>query len=51
MADFSRWSDLKHFNNVTTTHFTDGQAFYDILKVLYALFFCKSDDKSLNSYF
>jgi len=33
MAIFSRWSNLKHFNNVTTTHFTDGQAFYDILKV------------------
>ena len=33
MAKFSRWSGLKHFNAVTTTHFTDGQAFYDILKV------------------
>ena len=33
MAIFPRWSNLKHFNNVTTTHFTDGQAFYDILKV------------------
>jgi len=40
MADFPRWSDLKHFNNVTTTHFTDGQAFYDILKVC-ACFFAK----------
>jgi hypothetical protein len=30
---FPRWRSLKHFNNVTTTHFTDGQAFYDILKV------------------
>lgn len=30
---FPRWSGLKHFNHVTTTHFTDGQAFYDILKV------------------
>jgi hypothetical protein len=33
MAIFPRWSGLKHFNAVTTTHFTDGQAFYDILKV------------------
>jgi hypothetical protein len=33
MMMFPRWSNLKHFNNVTTTHFTDGQAFYDILKV------------------
>ena len=33
MAVFPRWSGLKHFNAVTTTHFTDGQAFYDILKV------------------
>jgi hypothetical protein len=38
MADFPRWSDLKHFNNVTTTHFTDGQAFYDILKVSFFFF-------------
>jgi len=33
MGSFPRWSGLKHFNAVTTTHFTDGQAFYDILKV------------------
>lgn len=33
MAIFPRWPDLKHFNSVTTTHFTDGQSFYDILKV------------------
>jgi hypothetical protein len=33
MAIFPRWSGLKHFYNVTTTQFTDGQAFYDILKV------------------
>lgn len=38
MAFFPRWSNLKHFNNVTTTHFTDGQAFYDILKVRADLF-------------
>ena len=38
MADFPWWSDLKHFNNVTTTHFTDGQAFYDILKVCTCFF-------------
>jgi len=33
MAKFPRWSRLKHFNSVTTTKFTDGNAFYDILKV------------------
>ena len=33
MGIFPRWNGLKHFYNVTTTHFTDGQAFYDILKV------------------
>lgn len=33
MAKFPRWSRLKHFNSVTTTRFTDGNAFYDILKV------------------
>lgn len=32
MALFPRWSDLKHFCNVSTTTFGDGQAFYDILK-------------------
>ncbi|KDR66778.1 hypothetical protein GALMADRAFT_147642 [Galerina marginata CBS 339.88] len=34
MAIFPRWNNLKHFNHVTTTHFTDGQAFYDILKCI-----------------
>ncbi|KAF9034770.1 hypothetical protein BJ165DRAFT_1604623 [Panaeolus papilionaceus] len=34
MAAFPRWSQLKHFNSVTTTQFTDGQAFYDILKCI-----------------
>lgn len=33
MALFPRWSNLKHFRNVSTTTFGDGQAFYDILKV------------------
>ncbi|KAJ6493758.1 hypothetical protein DFH09DRAFT_1337978 [Mycena vulgaris] len=32
MREFSRWPGLKHFNQVTTIHFTDGQTFYDILK-------------------
>ncbi|KAJ7132506.1 hypothetical protein C8R44DRAFT_611932 [Mycena epipterygia] len=32
MRRFPRWPDLKHFNQVTTVHFTDGQSFYDILK-------------------
>ena len=33
MAKFPRWNHLKHFNSITTTRFTDGNAFYDILKV------------------
>lgn len=33
MAQFPRWNRLKHFNSVTTSRFTDGNAFYDILKV------------------
>ncbi len=33
MAQFPRWSNLKHFSNVSTTTFGDGQVFYDILKV------------------
>ncbi|KAL1740762.1 hypothetical protein HDZ31DRAFT_46862 [Schizophyllum fasciatum] len=32
MRDFPRWQSLKHFNNVTGTHFADGQSFFDILK-------------------
>ncbi|KAJ7204211.1 hypothetical protein C8J57DRAFT_1454650 [Mycena rebaudengoi] len=32
MRGFPRWPNLKHFNEVTTIHFTDGQSFYDILK-------------------
>ncbi|PPQ87069.1 hypothetical protein CVT25_000049 [Psilocybe cyanescens] len=34
MALFPRWSNLKHFSNVSTTTFGDGQAFYDILKCI-----------------
>ncbi len=37
MALFPRWNDLKHFGNVSTTTFGDGQAFYDILKVILCL--------------
>jgi len=33
MANFPQWSGMKHFNAVSTTEFSDGQAFYDILKV------------------
>jgi hypothetical protein len=33
MRKFPPWSNLKHFNHVTTIKFTDGQTFYDILKV------------------
>ncbi|KAJ6525334.1 hypothetical protein B0H19DRAFT_1276131 [Mycena capillaripes] len=32
MREFSRWPGLKHFNQVTTIKFTEGQTFYDILK-------------------
>ncbi|KAJ7686915.1 hypothetical protein B0H17DRAFT_984801 [Mycena rosella] len=32
MREFSRWPGLKHCDQVTTIHFTDGQTFYDILK-------------------
>ena len=38
MANFPRWNHLKHFNSVTTTKFTDGNAFYDILKVRGTIF-------------
>ena len=38
MAKFPRWSRLKHFNSVTTTKFTDGNTFYDILKVRATVF-------------
>ncbi|KAF7314762.1 hypothetical protein MKEN_00950200 [Mycena kentingensis (nom. inval.)] len=34
MKEFPRWANLKHFNQVTTVHFTDGQSFYDILKCI-----------------
>ncbi|KAJ7125922.1 hypothetical protein C8R44DRAFT_702274 [Mycena epipterygia] len=34
MRRFPRWPNLKHFNEVTTVHFTDGQSFYDILKCI-----------------
>ncbi len=37
MAAFPRWNGLKHFNAVTTIKFTDGQSFYDILKVFFLL--------------
>lgn len=33
MSKFPRWSGLKHFHAVSTTEFSDGQSFYDILKV------------------
>ncbi|KAJ7033041.1 hypothetical protein C8F04DRAFT_958197, partial [Mycena alexandri] len=32
MREFSWWPGLKHFKEVTTIHFADGQASYDILK-------------------
>lgn len=33
MKHFPRWRGLKHFNEVTTIEYTDGQTFLDILKV------------------
>jgi len=33
MREFPRWTGLKHFNHVSTIPYTDGQSFYDILKV------------------
>jgi len=33
MSNFPSWNSLKHFNHVATISFTDGQSFYDILKV------------------
>jgi hypothetical protein len=33
MNSVPRWRNLKHFPNVTTVEYTDGQAFLDILKV------------------
>jgi hypothetical protein len=38
MAIFPQWNCLKHFNSVVTTKFTDGNAFYDILKVRGTIF-------------
>jgi hypothetical protein len=33
MRNVPRWANLKHFKNVTTVEYTDGQAFLNILKV------------------
>lgn len=33
MRNMPRWRNLKHFSNVTTVDYTDGQAYLDILKV------------------
>ncbi|KAJ7867316.1 hypothetical protein B0H13DRAFT_2559912 [Mycena leptocephala] len=34
MRNVPRWRNLKHFSNVTTEEYTDGQAFLDILKCI-----------------
>ncbi|EGO30797.1 hypothetical protein SERLADRAFT_404810 [Serpula lacrymans var. lacrymans S7.9] len=34
MRNVSRWPGLKHFMNVTTVKYADGQVFYDILKCI-----------------
>lgn len=39
MGKFPAWNNLKHFNYVSTVSFTDGQSFYDILKVIQMLSF------------
>ena len=41
MGVFPRWNGLKHFYNVTTIKFTDGQSFYDILKVSFFVLLCQ----------
>lgn len=38
MRQFPSWNNLKHFNYVSTISFTDGQSFYDILKVDFTSF-------------
>jgi hypothetical protein len=47
MGAFPRWNGLKHFYNVTTIKFTDGQSFYDILKVSLFLYFAARPGQSL----
>ena len=39
MREFPSWNSLKHFNHVSTISFTDGQSFYDILKVGFRLYY------------
>ncbi|KAK7034357.1 hypothetical protein R3P38DRAFT_2385072, partial [Favolaschia claudopus] len=34
MRKFARWPELKHFNQVTTIHFSDGETFYHIMKCI-----------------
>ncbi|KAK6984567.1 hypothetical protein R3P38DRAFT_2575663, partial [Favolaschia claudopus] len=34
MRKFARWPGLKHFNQVTTIHFSDGETFYHIMKCI-----------------
>lgn len=33
MSQMPRWKGLKHFLNVTTLEYADGQDFYDTLRV------------------
>jgi hypothetical protein len=33
MKNYPRWRNLKHFNEVTTKEFNDGEAYFHILKV------------------
>ena len=51
MRDFPSWSSLKHFNYVATVSFTDGQSFYDILKVNFLFLDCSSSLKMFSAYF
>ena len=37
MRQVPRWPDLKHHNNVTTVEYTDGQGYFDIMKVHFGI--------------
>ena len=52
MRNVPRWRGLKHFDHVTTIDFSDGQAFFDILKVSFAALqqFDSSQSGAANSF-
>lgn len=49
MSAVPRWKGLKHLKNVTTIDFTDGQTYFDILKVSRSQF--TSTGKATNRHF